>query len=251
FHAEPPSAWQNEPGGALYFNGQYHVFYQSNPRGPYWDNIRWGHLVSGDMVHWRDAADAIIPEKNAVDIDGAWAGGSVLDGNGIPVIFYTAGDNRQSPGQRINIARSNYGVDADNDLNNWNKSPKVVVNQQSGQGMMGEFRDPFVFKDGSTWFMLVTSGKADNTGGTALVYSTTDPTLESGWTFRGDLYDGDFATYPQTGRVWELPNLRPLGTSGKYIFMINPAKMANSELQSRYTYYWIGTWNPTTARFTP
>ncbi|WP_171649249.1 GH32 C-terminal domain-containing protein [Paenibacillus phytorum] len=255
FHAEPPSAWQNEPGGAIYFGGQYHVFYQSNPRGPYWDNIRWGHLVSSDMVHWRDAQDAVIPEKNAVDIDGAWAGGSVLDGNGIPVIFYTAGDNRRTPNQRINIARSTYAQDGDNDLNRWTKSPKVVVDQQAGQGIFGEFRDPFVFKDGSTWFMLVTSGIQDAqgnaVGGTALVYSTTDPTLETGWTYRGPLYVGNYTIYPQTGRVWELPNLRPLGTSGKYIFMINPAKMSSSEYQSRYTYYWIGTWNPTTAQFTP
>ncbi len=255
YHAEPPSGWQNEPGGPIYFNGQYHVFYQSNPRGPFWNHIRWGHLVSSDMVHWRDAKDAVIPEKNAVDPDGAWAGGLVLDGNDIPVIFYTAGDDRRTPNQRINIARSNFGVDQDNDLNHWLKSPKVVVDQQPGEGIMGEFRDPFVFKDGNTWFMLVTSGKKDSSGndigGTALVYSTTDPTLESGWTFRGDLYVGDYGTYPETGRVWELPNLRPLGSSGKYIFMINPAKMARGEYQSRYTYYWIGTWNPAAAKFVP
>lgn len=255
FHAEPPASWQNEPGGPIYFNGLYHVFYQSNPRGPYWNHIRWGHLVSSDMVHWRDAKDSVIPEKNNVDPEGAWAGGSVLDGNGIPVIFYTAGDDRRTPNQRINIARSNFAVDGDLDLNNWVKSPKVVVDQQSGEGIMGEFRDPFVFKDGNTWFMLVTSGKKDGSGndigGTALVYSTTDPTLESGWTFRGDLYVGNYAAYPETGRVWELPNLRPLGNSGKYIFMINPAKMERGEYQSRYTYYWIGTWDPTTAKFTP
>ncbi|QYR22368.1 GH32 C-terminal domain-containing protein [Paenibacillus sp. sptzw28] len=255
FHAEPPASWQNEPGGPIYFNGQYHVFYQSNPRGPFWNHIRWGHLVSSDMVHWRDAKDAVIPGKNDVDPDGAWAGGSVLDGNGVPVIFYTAGDDRRTPGQRINIARSTYPKDGDNDLNRWDKSPKVIVDQQPGQGIMGEFRDPFVFKDGNTWFMLVTSGKKDSggndVGGTALVYSTTDPTLEGGWTYRGEMYAGDYAAYPETGRVWELPILRPLGTSGKYIFLINPAKMSRQEYQSRYTYYWIGTWNPETARFTP
>ncbi|WP_238590776.1 GH32 C-terminal domain-containing protein [Paenibacillus beijingensis] len=255
FHAEPPGSWQNEPGGAIYFNGQYHVFYQSNPRGPFWNHIRWGHLVSDDMVHWRDAKDAVIPGRFDVDPEGAWAGGSALDGNGVPVIFYTAGDDRQSPNQRINIARSTFLQDGDNDLNRWTKSSKVIVNQGSGEGIPGEFRDPFVFKDGDTWFMLVTSGKKDGSGndvgGTALVYSTTDPTLEGGWTFRGDLYVGDYAAYPETGRVWELPNLLPLGSGGKYIFLINPAKMSRQEYQSRYTYYWIGTWNPETAKFTP
>lgn len=254
FHAQPPSGWQNEPGGPIYYNGQYHVFYQSNPRGPYWNHIRWGHLVSTDMVRWRDAKDAVIPERQNVDPDGAWAGGSVLDGNGQPVIFYTAGDDRRTPNQRINLARSNFLTDGDNDLNRWTKSPKVVVDQQPGQGIMGEFRDPFVFRDGNTWFMLVTSGVQSggaDVGGTALVYSTTDPTLEGGWTYRGELYTGNYSTYPETGRVWELPILLPLGNSGKYIFLINPAKMSRQEYQSRYTYYWIGAWNPTTARFSP
>ncbi|XEC93551.1 GH32 C-terminal domain-containing protein [Paenibacillus tarimensis] len=249
YHAAPPAHWQNEPGGPIYFNGQYHVFYQSNPRGPYWNHIRWGHLVSDDMVRWRDAKDAIIPERNNVDPDGAWAGGSVLDGNGVPVIFYTAGDDRRTPGQRINIARSTYPENGDNDLNRWEKSPKVVVDQKPGEGIPGEFRDPFVFRDGDTWFMLVTSGV--QAGGTALVYSTTDPTLENDWTYRGELYTGDYSAYPETGRVWELPILLPLGESGKYIFLINPAKMSRMEYQSRYTYYWIGTWDASSARFTP
>ncbi|WP_373229357.1 GH32 C-terminal domain-containing protein [Cohnella sp.] len=251
FHAQPPAHWQNEPGGPIFFNGQYHVFYQSNPRGPYWNHIRWGHLVSTDMVKWRDAKDAIIPEKNAVDPEGAWAGGSALDGSGLPVLFYTAGDDRRTPSQRINIMRTKFPEDGDNDLNNWTKSPKVIVDQQPGEGIMGEFRDPFVFRDGDTWFMLVTSGKPNDAGGTALIYSTTDPTLESGWSFRGDLYSGDYGLYPQTGRVWELPILRPLGNSGKHILLINPAKMSRGEFQSRFTYYWIGSWNAATARFVP
>jgi beta-fructofuranosidase len=252
FHGSPSVHWQNEPSGPVYFNGQYHVFYQSNPRGPFWNHIRWGHLVSTDMVHWRDADDAIVPGGGAdVDPDGAWAGGSVLDGDGRPVLFYTAGDDRESPNQRIALARTTHQQDGDNDLNNWVKSKDVVVNQEPGQGIPGEFRDPFVFRDGDTWFMLVTSGKPDDAGGTALVYSTTDPTLASGWTFRGDLFVGDYATYPETGRVWELPNLLPLGDSGKWAFIINPAKMARGEYQSRSTYYWIGSWNPATAKFTP
>ncbi len=249
FHAAPPVHWQNEPGGPIYFNDQYHVFYQSNPRGPYWNHIRWGHLVSKDMVHWRDAQDAVIPGRHDVDPEGAWAGGAVVDDSGVPVIFYTAGDDRKSPNQRINIARSTYPRDEDNDLNRWNKNPEVVVDQEPGQGIMGEFRDPFVFKDGDTWFMLVTSG-VENVGGTALVYSTQDSSFRN-WTYRGELYVGDYSAYPKTGRVWELPILLPLGNSGKHIFLINPAKMERQEYQSRYTWYWIGTWEKTTARFVP
>ncbi|MCA0991950.1 GH32 C-terminal domain-containing protein [Guptibacillus hwajinpoensis] len=254
FHMSPPNHWGNEPGGPIYFNGQYHVFYQSNPRGPYWNHIRWGHLVSDDMVHWRDVDDAVIPGRYDVDPEGAWAGGAVVDDNGVPVIFYTAGDDRDQPNQRINLARSTFLQDGDNDLNRWEKNSEVILDQEEGQGIMGEFRDPYVFKDGDTWYMLVTSGKEGTdgkaVGGTALVYSTKDESFED-WTFEGDLFVGDYGTYPETGRVWELPILLPLGDSGKHIFLINPAKMEREEYQSRYTYYWIGTWNPDTAKFTP
>lgn len=254
FHMSPPNHWGNEPGGPIYFNGQYHTFYQSNPRGPFWNHIRWGHLVSDDMVHWRDVDDAIIPGKHDVDPEGAWAGGAVVGDDGVPVIFYTAGDDRDSPNQRINIARSTYEKDGDNDLNRWEKNSEVVLDQENGQGIKGEFRDPFVFKDGDTWFMLVTSGKEDGSGkqvgGTALVYSTKDSTFKD-WDYRGELFIGDYDQYPKTGRVWELPILLPLGESGKYIFLINPAKTSRDEYQSRYTYYWIGEWNPDTARFIP
>ncbi|WP_345240440.1 GH32 C-terminal domain-containing protein [Pontibacillus salipaludis] len=254
FHMSPPNHWGNEPGGPIYFNGQYHVFYQSNPRGPYWNHIRWGHLVSDDMVHWRDVDDALVPGRHDVDPDGAWAGGAVVDDNGVPVLFYTAGDDRDTPNQRINIARSTYPEDGDIDLNKWEKNDEVVLDQGEGEGILGEFRDPFVFKDGDTWYMLVTSGKEDANGdpigGTALVYSTKDTRFEN-WTFEGDLMVGDYDAFPETGRVWELPILLPLGDSGKHILLINPAKMEREEYQSRYTYYWIGEWDRHTASFIP
>ncbi|WP_332631828.1 GH32 C-terminal domain-containing protein [Halalkalibacter flavus] len=254
YHAAPPVHWQNEPGGPFYFNGQYHVFYQSNPRGPYWNHIRWGHLVSDDMIHWRDVEDAIVPGRHDVDPDGAWAGDAVVDDFGNPVIFYTAGDDRKTPNQRINIARSTFGEDGDPDLNRWVKHPEVILDQKPGQGIMGEFRDPYVFKDGDTWFMFITSGveneSGDPVGGTALVYSTQDSSFEN-WDYRGELLVGDYEKYPFTGRVWELPIFLPLGDSGKHILLINPAKMEREQYQSRYTWYWIGTWDKEEARFIP
>ena len=252
FHAQPPCHWQNEPSGPLYFEGRYHLFYQSNPRGPFWEHIRWGHIISDDMIHWRDAKDAIIPERYMTDPDGAWAGGSIIDGNGVPTLFYTAGDDRRHSNQSIHISRSQYPSDGDRDLNYWKKDVNDAVVQTSGQGRLGEFRDPFVFKDGDSWIMLVTSGIDDGQrlGGTALVYETNQPELNE-WGFKGELMVGDYNTYPLTGRVWELPILLPLGQSGKHIFLINPAMMESSEYQSRFVWHWIGVWDKASYSFTP
>ena len=66
YHGGPYQHWMNEPHAPVYYNGLYHLFFQSNSVGTYWRNICWGHLVSEDTVHWRQIQDAIVPtEKTA------------------------------------------------------------------------------------------------------------------------------------------------------------------------------------------
>jgi len=247
YHAIAPGHWMNEPHAPMYYNGQYHLFYQNNQHGPYWHNISWGHWVSDDMVHWRDLPPALTPELFQVDPDGDWTGSAFLDDSGNPTILFTAGNDSKpyiNSNQNIGLARSTVQQDGDNDLKRWIKETKLAVAQQPGEGKLGEFRDPYVFKDGSTWFMLVGTG-TENQGGTAAVYSTTDPDLMN-WTYRGPLYQSDHAAYPYLGKVWELPVVLPLG-NGKHLLAISPVGAgANVEV-----YYWIGTWNSGTAKFTP
>ena len=87
YHGGPYEHWMNEPHAPVYYNGMYHLFFQSNSIGTYWRNICWGHLVSEDTVHWRPIRDAIVPTENSVVPDGVWSGGAALDKNGVPVLF--------------------------------------------------------------------------------------------------------------------------------------------------------------------
>ncbi|KHL97029.1 hypothetical protein QW71_03715 [Paenibacillus sp. IHB B 3415] len=251
FHFIPPEHWMNEPHGPMYFNGQYHIFYQHNPQGPYWNQIHWGHSVSPDMLRWRDVPFALSPEKGNIDPDGCWSGGTAVDDEGVPVIFYAAGDKRKDPDQSIAMARSTFGKDGDNDLVEWIKHPEYVAVLPEGVGLPGNFRDPFVWKEEGTWYMIVTSG-IPGKGGTALLY-TSENMID--WVYRNPLYVGDSEKYPKTGDAWELPLLFPFYKTDKgeqkHIFIVNPWFLHASPHYCKYIFYWLGTWDRDRLIFTP
>ena len=260
FHGGPYQFWMNEPHAPVYYNGKYHLFYQANMTGSYWRNICWGHYVSDDMVNWKPIKEAITPTENTVVPDGVWSGGAALDKNGVPLLFFTAGndDFRSTPGL---ISNQNIGVAwpadlSDPELTDWVIGKELAVIQQNGQGRPGEFRDPHIWKEGDTWCMLICSGAVGSKGGTALLYTTDTLELagdhvEMDWQYRGPVYEmeNQSALY---GTSWELPIILPVtneaGTITKYFFEISPAP---ASIADNKVYYWLGDFDLETGKFTP
>ena len=63
FHFTPDSMWMNDPNGMVYYDGEYHLFYQYYPDSTVWGPMHWGHAVSTDMVHWEHLPVALFPDS--------------------------------------------------------------------------------------------------------------------------------------------------------------------------------------------
>jgi beta-fructofuranosidase len=70
YHFMPPSAWMNDINGAIFWKGRYHIFYQHNPEGGYWNWMQWGHASSIDLVHWVHHPIALTPTLDGPDRNG-------------------------------------------------------------------------------------------------------------------------------------------------------------------------------------
>ncbi len=235
FHFLPPSGWMNDPNGLVYVDGRLHLFYQHNPNGPFHDRIHWGHAVSDDLVHWQHQPIALTPTPGGYDTEGCWSGCAVVH-DGVPTLVYTG----LAPRQVQCLATSSDG------LVTWTKEPAPVLGEAPpGLAIVGdpaEIRDPWVWRDGAHWSMLLGSGVRNGTTdgvdgpeGVLLLYRSSD--LRT-WAYVGVAHRGRFASNTS---VWECPNLFSLGD--------RDVLLVSEQLEYKHTYVQTGRFDGRT--FTP
>ncbi len=159
-HFTSRRGWNNDSNGMVYYDGEYHLFYQHNPFGWNWGNMTWGHAVSTDMIHWTELGDAIHPDR----LGTIFSGSAVVDVNNtagfqtgdekVIVCIYTSagGTNPMSKDQPFtqSIAYSNdrgrtWKVYEHNPvvghINGSNRDPKVIWHEPTGQWVMALYLD--------------------------------------------------------------------------------------------------------------
>ena len=150
FHFSPAKNWMNDPNGCVFYDGEWHLFYQYNPEGDTWGHMSWGHAVSTDLVRWKHLPVALREENGVMIFSGSAVAdhhntsGFGKDGKPPLIAVYTGhGHGRQTQ----NIA---YSTDRGRTWIKHDQNPVIDIASP-------EFRDPKVIWHAPTkrWVMVV------------------------------------------------------------------------------------------------
>lgn len=224
YHFVPPANWMNDPNGLIQWQGQYHLFYQYNPHGPFWGTIHWGHAMSPDLVHWQHLPIALSPTPGAADEDGCWSGCAV-DDNGVPTLIYS--------GARNGVQRTCLATSTDN-LLTWEKHLGNPVIPDPPNLDLVAYRDHCVWREDGTWYQVIGAG-INGVGGTVLLYRSYDLRR---WEYLHPLLIGDVQQQEPlwSGSMWECPSFFPLGD--KHVLLVS----VWDKERLHYTAYFVGTY---------
>ena len=162
FHFTPEANWMNDPNGMVYYEEEYHLFYQYYPKGNTWGPMHWGHAVSTDLVHWEHLPIALYPDKHGLIFSGSavvdWKNTSGFGKDNKPplVAIFTYHDlEKERAGLEDDFQTQ--GIAYSNDKGRtWTKYEGNPVIANPG---VRDFRDPKVIwhEDSKQWVMVVTA----------------------------------------------------------------------------------------------
>ncbi len=237
YHFSPHEKWMNDPNGMVFYQGEYHLFYQYYPDSTVWGPMHWGHAVSTDLVHWEHLPIALYPDSLGYIFSGSavvdWtntSGFGTADNPPLVAIFTYHSPEREQVGtgnhQTQGIA---YSLDRGRTWIKYDGNP--VLSRETSV----DFRDPKVFwheaSDG--WVMVL--AEADKIG----FYGSKD--LKS-WSFLSYFGENDGS---HTG-VWECPDLFPLkdvGGNERWVLIVS---IGTGGPMGSDTQYFVGNFDGTT-----
>ncbi|QYR22244.1 glycoside hydrolase family 32 protein [Paenibacillus sp. sptzw28] len=226
FHFSPAAEWMNDPNGLVYFNEEYHLFYQHHPYGMEMGAMHWGHAVSRDLMTWEHLPVALAPDENGM----IFSGSAVVDWNdttgffggkpGLVAIF--THHNGLTLNQTQSIA---YSHDSGRTWIKYEGNPVISSDKYD------DFRDPKVFwhEETKRWVMVLACGQ------TVCFYHSTN--LKE-WTFSSEFGKG----IGSHDGVWECPDLFALPVDGdktklKWVFLVSIGNEPDIKEGSRTQYF--------------
>ena len=157
FHVMPPCGWLNDPNGLCQIDGIFHAYFQYAPFDVNGGVKCWGHVESGDLLHWRYTGAPLLPDE-PFDCHGVYSGSAVVADGKIHVL-YTGNVKLADPDAAYDYV--NTGRRADTVLvesgNGRAFGPKRVVltSEDYPANLTCHVRDPQVWRDSAGRFHMV------------------------------------------------------------------------------------------------
>ncbi len=210
FHLMPPVGWLNDPNGLCWFQGYYHVFFQYAPFHAEGGVKFWGHYRSTDLLRWEQCPVMLFSDQ-PFDVHGAYSGSALCENNGM-YLFYTGNVKYMGDYDYIRTGRGHNTVLAfspDGISLSWKRL--LMDNQDYPEGLSCHVRDPKVWKQDGSYYMIQGARTLEDTG-VLLVFESQD------------LLDWKHINTIQTpepfGYMWECPDLFEL--DGHWFLAVSP-----------------------------
>ena len=184
FHVTGKTGWINDPNGLIYYNGQYHAFFQHYPDDTKWGPMHWGHVVSDDMTNWHYLPNALVPGDDC-DKNGCFSGSAIAHRGKLWLMYTGFVENQggDSIRQLQCLAESDDGI-------TFKKHCIVIGEELLPEGYAPcDFRDPKVWLHDGIFWCIVAARKLDGRG-RILLYKSWDL---FNWQFVNDLLGKDSA----------------------------------------------------------
>ena len=239
FHVTGGVGWINDPNGFSRYRGEYHLFYQYHPYSKAWGPMHWGHMKSKDLIRWERLPAALAPDTEA-DRDGCFSGSAIELEDGRHALIYT-GVRKLSPDDEVQTQCLAFGDGVK--YEKFDGNPVIDGALLPEGGSRRDFRDPKIWREGDSFF-VVTGDRAADGSGMILLFESRDLVH---WEYRSTVA----ASHGRYGRMWECPDLFRL--NGKHVLITSPQEMTESGLdfiEGNCTLCLIGRLDPDTLTLT-
>lgn len=217
YHFTPDSMWMNDPNGLVFFEGEYHLFYQYHPQSTVWGPMHWGHAISRDLLQWEHQPVALYPDSLGWIFSGSAVADhqntSGLGKEGIAplVAIFTYHNSKLEQSRSITYQYQGLAYSLDKGRS-WVKYAGNPVLENPG---IKDFRDPKVSWHNPSQQWIMTLAVADH------IRFYTSPNLIS-WTFASE-FGKQIGAH---GGVWECPDLFELpvsnnSTEKKWVLLVS------------------------------
>lgn len=210
FHLMPPIGWLNDPNGLCYFKGKYHVFFQYSPFDPKGGIKVWGHYTSPNLVDWTYEGAPLLADQ-AEDCHGVYSGSTFVEDDKA-YIYYTGNVKRLGDFDYDYIGReANTMLVETQDMKYFEPKQCIMTNKDYTEKMSCHVRDPKVWKEGDTYYM-VQGARTKEDRGQVLVFESKD---KKKWKLINEITSEE-----RFGYMWECPDL--FKVDGTTILSISP-----------------------------